>query len=66
MKVWIFRLLTVEVKRNDWTKEQMKQADLIVVNFSQTSQGLDHFFRACRCFGEGGVSDRKLSERCCL
>ena len=24
------------------------------------------FFRACRCFGEGGVSDRKLSERCCL
>ena len=34
----------VEKSIADWTKEQMKQADLIVVNFSQTSQGLDHFF----------------------
>ena len=39
-----FSFIDCGSERNDWTKEQMKQADLIVVNFSQTSQGLDHFF----------------------
>lgn len=31
-------------RQDDWTKNQMKRANLIVVNFSQTAQGLDHFF----------------------
>ena len=48
-----FSFIDCGSERDDWTKEQMKQADLIVVNFSQTSQGLDHFFSA-----HADVSDR--------
>lgn len=29
---------------DDWTKEQMKQADLVVVNFRQNAQEFDQFF----------------------
>ena len=39
-----FSFIDCGSESDDWTKEQMKQADLIVVNFSQASQGLDHFF----------------------
>lgn len=45
-----FSFIDCGSERNDWTKEQMKQADLIVVNFSQTSQGLDHFFQSMQMF----------------
>lgn len=48
-----FSFIDCGSEKDDWTKEQMKQADLIVVNFSQTSQGLDHFFST-----HADVSDR--------
>ena len=39
-----FSFIDCGAGQDEWTKNQMKKADLVVVNFRQSSKGLDHFF----------------------
>lgn len=43
-EVMDFSFIDCGCEQDEWTREQMKQADLVVVNFRQSAQVLDHFF----------------------